>query len=594
MWRIAALFAIPWLVGAQPIPRGPHNPVVFLNGYQLNCGAAATIATSFGNADVVLQANQIQSVFFDNCTIPNKPSLEALGVAFGQFLAGLKYTDGSAVSQVDVVAHSMGGLIVRSYLAGKQDTSPATFAPPAATGIRKIIFLATPQFGTGLTTYLGVDKQSQELTIGSQFLFDLNTWNDNTDDLRGIDALAVVGNGGTGLESFIPGFDDGLATLTSASLGFARAGRTRVVSACHSNDSLLTTLFLCSGSTPSIAKIMDANNVVGQIIVSFLNDTNQWQSLGQPIELNPLASAFGGLYLEALDANGIGQPISSATVTKPGGLVNLSANSGKIAYAESLPPYVSLPTQIVTAGNVKMSAEIRLPATTDLPQIAKPGPVITRALPAASNTFPLNVAPGEFVAIYGSGLSSSTLQAKAQPYPLQLADVQVLVNGVAVPVEYVSANQINIVYASPPSGLTQLTVQNSSGKHTINVLIAAAVPGMFSLDGTGSGPAAALNGATGTVVGTTTPLHGGDYVALYLTGLGQTTNRGGLDYAQIVPTVAVGGQNCLVTYAGRAPTIGGVDQINCRIPAGIAPGASVPVVVTSNGRDSNTVTLAIQ
>jgi pimeloyl-ACP methyl ester carboxylesterase len=337
MRRVAVLFCFSALLSAQLIPMGPNPPVVFLNGYQLNC-AGSNFAASFGNADAVLQANQIFTLFFDNCTVPNKPSLETLGSAFGQFLAGIKYADGSSVPQVDVVAHSMGGLVVRSYLAGKQDTNPSTFTPPATPGIRKAIFLATPHFGTALTTYLGVDKQSQELTIGSQFLFDLNTWNNGTDDLRGVDALAVAGNGGTGLESFLPGFDDGLATLTSASLSFARPGRTRVVPACHSNDALLTALFLCAGSAPSIAKIMDANNVVGQIIVSFLTDTNQWQMLGQAIEMNPLASTLGGLYLEAQDLNGAGQPIASASVSTPAGTGSLSLNSGKIAYSERLPP----------------------------------------------------------------------------------------------------------------------------------------------------------------------------------------------------------------------------------------------------------------
>ena len=204
------------------------------------------------------------------------------------------------------------------------------------------------------------------------------------------------------------------------------------------------------------------------------------------------------------------------------------------------------------------------------------------------------MASGEFVAIYGLGLSAAVLQATSQPYPTQLGDVQVLVNGIPVPIEYASPTQINVVYASPLPGLTQLTVQNSSGKQTINVLVAPAVPGIFSLDGSGSGPAAALNGVTGKIVGAGAPLHAGDYAALFLTGLGQTTTRGGLDYAQIVPSVTVGGQGCTVTYAGRAPTIQGVDQINCQIPGNITPGGSVPVVVTSNGRNSNTVTLAIQ
>ncbi len=587
-----AIIMMATALGAQTIPTGPNTPVVFVNGYQLNC-AGVNFAASFANADTVLQARGISSVFFDNCAIAGKPSLEALGIAFGQFLAGLKYSDGSPVTQVDVVAHSMGGLIVRSYLAGKQDTNPATFAPPANPGIRRLIFLATPQFGTALTTYLGIDKQSQELTIGSQFLFDLNTWNNNTDDLRGVDALAIVGNGGTGLESLKPGFDDGLATLTSASIGFARTGRTRVVPACHSNDSLLTALFLCSSNAPSIAKITDSANLVGQIIVSFLTGTDQWQSLGQAIEVNPLASAAGGLYVSAQDLNGVSQSIASGSVTTQSGTSKLSVNSGQIAYAESLPPGISLALQIATTGSLSIASAANLTATTVLPQFAKPGPVIARVLPAASVTFPLSVAPGQFVAIYGSGLSTSILQAQA-PYPMQLGDVQVLVDGVPVPIEYASARQINIVFPDPVSSLSQLTVRNGGGSHTIRLLNAPAVPAIFSLDGSGSGAAAALNGLTGAIVSSGAPLHAGDFVALYLTGLGLTTTRDGLDYARIVPSVTVGGQDCPVTYAGRAPTLDGLDQINCRLPLGIAPGGAVPVVVSSNGRNSNTVTLVVQ
>jgi len=168
------------------------------------------------------------------------------------------------------------------------------------------------------------------------------------------------------------------------------------------------------------------------------------------------------------------------------------------------------------------------------------------------------------------------------------------VNGTAVPIEYLSPSQINIVYAGPSSGLTQLTVVNGSGKHTVNVLLAPAVPSVFTLDSSGTGPAAALNGITGLVVGGSTPLHAGDYVSLYMTGLGQTTLINGLNSAQIQPTVSVGGQNCSIIYAGRTPQYQGMDQINCQIPSGIVASSSVPLTVTSNGRVSNTVTLAIQ
>jgi uncharacterized protein (TIGR03437 family) len=589
--------ALPFALGAQliptgqPIPKGANLPVVFLNGYQIDCGGS-NFSGTFGNADAVLQASQIVTLFFDNCSVPNKPSIELLGAAFGQFLAGLKYTDGTSVPLVDVVAHSMGGLIVRSYLAGKQDGS-AVFTPPPNPGIRKVIFLATPHFGTGIASKFGTDRETGELGVGSQFLFDLNTWNDGTDDLRGLDALAVAGNGGTGEESTIPGFDDGVVTLTSASIAFALQGRTRVVPACHANSILLTSFnHYCSSTSVFIADITDASNTTGQIILSFLTGTAGWQSLGQAIETNPVAANLGGVNIEAMDLNGVEQQIQSASVTTPGGKFNLSIN-GNIADSEGLTPSTSLSTSI-KFGTLTVAPFITLPAATVLPVIAKTGPVIFRAIPAGGAVVPLNAAPGEFVTIYGANLATTIQLAGAQPYPTQLADVQVLVDGTAVPIEYISPTQINIVYPGVPPALTKLTVTNGAGTHTINVLAALAVPSVFTLDNSGTGAAAAINGITGQIVGAASPLHAGDYASIFLTGLGQTTLQNGLNYSQIVPTVSLGGQSCVVTYAGRAPTIEAIDQINCRVPAGITAGPSAALIVTSNGRASNTVTLAIQ
>jgi uncharacterized protein (TIGR03437 family) len=264
-----------------------------------------------------------------------------------------------------------------------------------------------------------------------------------------------------------------------------------------------------------------------------------------------------------------------------------------MAFSEGLTPNTSLST-LIQFGSVTVSPTLTLPAATVLPVTAKTGPVISRALPAGSSVFPLNAAPGEFVTIYGANLSTTTQLAATQTYPLQLADVQVLVNGTAVPVEYISATQINIVYPAIAPALTQLTVTNSAGRHSTNVLLAPAVPSVFSLDSSGTGPAAAINGVTGQIVSTGSPLHAGDFASIFLTGLGQTTQKNGLDYAQIVPSVSLGGQNCVVTYAGRAPTLEGVDQINCQIPAGVPAGSPAPLIVTSNGRPSNTVTLVIQ
>jgi uncharacterized protein (TIGR03437 family) len=178
-----------------------------------------------------------------------------------------------------------------------------------------------------------------------------------------------------------------------------------------------------------------------------------------------------------------------------------------------------------------------------------------------------------------------------QPYPTQIGDVQVLVNGVAQPLVFASAGQINFVYANSAPGLTQLTMKNSSGQNTVNVRVAPAVPSIFLLDSAST--AAAVDVTTGLVVSASAPFHAGDIMSLYVTGLGATNRINGLDYAQIVPGVTVGGVACAVSYAGRAPSFAGLDQINCTIPAGMT-GAAIPVVVTSNGRASSTAFIPIK
>jgi uncharacterized protein (TIGR03437 family) len=334
---------------------------------------------------------------------------------------------------------------------------------------------------------------------------------------------------------------------------------------------------------------------VSQILVSFLTGTTAWQSVGQAAEANTPLATTAGVSLQLRDNNDIVLPAAGATAGVFGATVKLSANpSSNIVFAEALTA-AKVGFQITPVSGQPQTATVDFTAfaTTELPAIVKPGPMILPkgVVPAAGPApFPYDVAPGAYVAIYGVNLASAA-QTSTRPYPTQVADVQVLVNGVAQGIVYVSSGQINFVYSNAAPGLTQLTVKNSSGQHTVNVRVAPAVPSIFLLDAAGS--AAALNGLTGVVIGPNTPLHAGDFVSIYLTGLGATSTQSGFDVAQIQPTVTLGGQSCAVTYAGRTPGFAGLDQINCKVPLGVA-GSAVPVAVTSNGRVSNTAFVAIQ
>jgi uncharacterized protein (TIGR03437 family) len=369
---------------------------------------------------------------------------------------------------------------------------------------------------------------------------------------------------------------------------------TRILPDCHTLNSLLTLFGYCPSSALALNQITnDTGNMVSQILVSFLTGTTAWQSVGQAAEANSILSTTAGVELQLRDQNDNALPISGASFGIPGAVAKLQINSNATAYGEALAANVPQSLQITPVTGSVTTATESLPATTQVAAVVKPGPLISPkgVIPAAGPApFPYDVASGAYVSIYGTNLSG-TMTGAAPPYPLQLADVQVLVNGVPQPLVYISAGQINFVYASVNPGLTQLTVKNANGQNTVNVRVAPAVPSIFLRDSNST--AAAENALTGVVVTPNAPLHAGDFLELFLTGLGATTLQGGLDYAQLQPTVTVGGKNCAVLYAGLTPGFAGLNQINCTVPTGVT-GTAVPVIVNSGGRLSNTAFIALQ
>jgi uncharacterized protein (TIGR03437 family) len=209
---------------------------------------------------------------------------------------------------------------------------------------------------------------------------------------------------------------------------------------------------------------------------------------------------------------------------------------------------------------------------------------VAAVVPAFSAVFPRNVAPGMFISIYGTNLATSATQAPSLPYPNILGTTEVRLNGVLLPLHYAAPEQINAVVPAA-SGLAKLNVKTAAGEHTVNVLFQPAVPALFS---------GVLNAVTGVLVTSDSPLRAGDYVSLFLTGLGATVTRDGLEWAVVRPEVLAGGKPCELLYAGRAPGFIGLDQINCRLAADLPANSSTAVMVRSGTRISNTVTFPVR
>ena len=325
---------------ASPAAGSTVPPVVLLDGWQppgkTACPMANDSTVTFGNLASYLYGSPNFSsavYFFENCTECPNCTIEQLGADLSTFLNSSPL---AAVPQVDVVAHSMGGLIVRSYLSGKQQASGA-FSPPATPKIRKSVFIGTPHFGSFQADSVladivfGLGNQTNEMKRGSQFIWDLATWNQYGDDLRGTDALAVIGNAGSFEE--LSNASDGVVALTSGSLEFAEPGRTRIVGYCHvpTNSGLEEAVeagYLgCTG--PGIAYIDSPSHPTYQIVSSFLADSGSWQSVGAAIAQNQYLSKYGGMVVADLNSNDL--PVSPSSVSW-GGVALTTGAAGHLYY----------------------------------------------------------------------------------------------------------------------------------------------------------------------------------------------------------------------------------------------------------------------
>jgi len=233
------------------------------------------------------------------------------------------------------------------------------------------------------------------------------------------------------------------------------------------------------------------------------------------------------------------------------------------------------------------------------------------------------VAPGSLVSIFGTNLASSTAQAGSIPLSTSLANVSVAFNGIPAPlvaVDHLSTyDQINaqlpwnVLPGGAQSGTAQVVVtRGGAASVATSFQVAASAPGIFSLAGTGTGQARAINNSDGTFAApsgsvpgfTTHPAKIGDPdgIAIFATGLGAVSppvaNGGipasGLSNAVTVPTVLVGNVPAQVLFAGMSPQYVGLNQINIVLAPGTPTGNAVPLQLQVGGIVStNQLTIAV-
>jgi uncharacterized protein (TIGR03437 family) len=225
------------------------------------------------------------------------------------------------------------------------------------------------------------------------------------------------------------------------------------------------------------------------------------------------------------------------------------------------------------------------------------------------------IARGDIVAVKGQQLSMvAPASGTAPPIGTKVADTQVLLNGVALPIFYTSYGQINCqIPTDAATGTATLQVKRTDGQasNLVSVAIGPRAPRLLRFNIADYGAIVNADGSyplpAGAIPGSNThPAGAGDTLILYAIGLGDTNPfvatgaaapSNPLAWLTTIPTVnfggGIGGAIATPDYAGLSPSSAGLYQINVRIPQ-LAPKGTVYVTVGFGDSTSNPVSIEIQ
>jgi len=321
---------------------------------------------------------------------------------------------------------------------------------------------------------------------------------------------------------------------------------------------------------------------------------------------------FGGLYYEAGLDQDVSQLMSSAFANFDGYYGSLNAtSSGDIvandhvssvfnstaissSYADSFTPPImatytdnssSFQYAVGAGGAVRIGQGISpflgITAALQAPTFSPAGSVYldpTGVVNAASfSPFTAGISNGEFITLFGTNLASGTVVASNVPYPTTLGGVQVMINGVAAPIYYVSPGQLAVITpSSNPFALAQIQVINNNvASNTVTMTVNKTTPGVYTIPSGGIGNAAAVH-TSGQIVSSLNPAAPGETIEVFLTGLGvaypPVADGAAPPISPLSPTVnaitaGVDGTSATVLFAGLAPLLAGLYQVNVTIPS---------------------------
>ncbi len=173
-----------------------------------------------------------------------------------------------------------------------------------------------------------------------------------------------------------------------------------------------------------------------------------------------------------------------------------------------------------------------------------------------------------------------------------------------MPLIFVSSTQINAQMPFQAFGDVVIVEHTPGGvSPNFNLVVPSNSPAVFTSGNAGplTNVPIVVRQATNLLITDSNPVHIGDQLTLYTTGLGAVSPLvpNGLPgptfplaQAVVQPVVTLGGANLTVLYAGLAPGEVGVYQINAVVPSSAPQGLSVPLTISQGGNYADRIPCA--
>jgi uncharacterized protein (TIGR03437 family) len=311
---------------------------------------------------------------------------------------------------------------------------------------------------------------------------------------------------------------------------------------------------------------------------------------GQPLPKGTVTASFSNTD-PSLTLNSLGDGRWTGTWQAQNPAANVSVSANAVSADQSL------------SGSSQVSGGLNKNANP--PPLVAPGGVLN----AASYQLQGGLAPGSLVSIFGSLLAQGAVSAPSLPLTSTLSGTTVTIAGRKLPLLFAGPDQVNamIPYDLAINASHQVVVQRGtalSNPEAISVL--SSQSGVFTKDLTGTGTGIVVKvtaDGTQSIVAADNPAHAFEALVIYCAGLGDVDPRQiagqQATFAPLSQTldavkVTIGGVDAPVFFAGLTPGFTGLYQVNAYVPVGVAPGDSVPLVITQAGRASPPVLISVR